>query len=238
MKTVWTNLIYEPIYNALIFIAQHITLKDVGLAVIVLTVIIRFVMMPLSRKSIISQYKMRALEPKLAAIRAKKLSKEEESRETFALYKTEKINPFSGCIYILIQLPILIALNYVFIKGIQQPEHLYTALSTDGLKHTFLGFIDITKPYFPLAILAGISQAVQAFLTPKPQVQPGAADFQSQLQKNLSMQTRYIIPILIVLIARKFSAAAALYWTVTNLFSIGQEIYFRRVLKQKPAETK
>ncbi len=110
MKFLWDNIIYEPTYNALVFIAQHVALKDVGLAVVILTIVIRLVLSPLSKKSIVSQYKMRALEPKIAAIKARGLSKEEEAKETFALYRSEKINPFSGCLYILIQLPILFAL--------------------------------------------------------------------------------------------------------------------------------
>ena len=87
MHTVWTHFIYDPIYNALVWIAQHITGQDVGLAVVLLTIGIRLVLFPLSKKSILSQYKTRALEPKLAAIKAKGLSKEEEAKETFALYK-------------------------------------------------------------------------------------------------------------------------------------------------------
>lgn len=231
MKTLWSTVIYEPIYNALVFFAQHITAKDVGLAVVLLTVVIRLIILPLSKKSIISQYKMRALEPKLSAIRAKGLSKEEESKETFALYRSEKINPFSGCLYVLIQLPILFALYYAFIRGIHQPQYLYSFLSTDGLNNTFLGLIDITKPFLIFAILAGLTQAIQAFLTPKPPSTPHDKGFQTQLTKSLSLQTRYVLPIIIIFIASKLAAAVSLYWTVANLFSIGQEIYFRKRLK-------
>jgi YidC/Oxa1 family membrane protein insertase len=229
MHTLWTNLIYNPIYNALIWTAQHVTMQDVGLAVIVVTILIRFILMPLSKKSIMSQYKTRMLEPKLAAIKAKGLSKEEEARETFALYKAEGINPFSGCLYLLIQLPILFALYFVFMKGIFQPEHLYGALSTDGLKETLLGLIDITKPYLPLAILAGITQSIQAFLMPKPaSTTTGKPGFQEQFAKSMHVQTRYVLPLIIIFVASKLVAAVALYWVVANTFSILQELYFRR----------
>ncbi|HVY36044.1 MAG TPA: YidC/Oxa1 family membrane protein insertase [Candidatus Paceibacterota bacterium] len=238
MHTLWNNFIYEPIYNSLVFIAQHVTFKDVGLAVILLTVIIRLIILPLSKKSIVSQYKMKLLEPKLAEIKAKKLSKEEESKQTFALYKQEKINPFSGCLYLLIQLPILFALYYVFIKGIYQPDHLYSALSIDGLKNTFLGLFDITKPFLALAILAGVTQAIQAFLAPKPTT-PGADEkgFQASFTKSLSLQTRYVLPLIIIFIASKLAAAVSLYWTVANLFSIAQELYFRKTVRSKLAAT-
>jgi len=229
MHTLWNNFLYEPIYNTLIFIAQHIAFKDVGLAVVIVTVLIRFILLPLSKKSIVSQYKMRMLQPKLDAIKAQNLSKEEESKAQFALYKTEGINPFSGCLYLLIQLPILFALYFSFIKGVNQPDHLYSFLSTDGLKNTFLGLVDITKPFLPFAILAGITQAIQAFLAPKPPTTTGEG-FQAQFTKSLSMQTKYILPLIIIFIASKLAAAVALYWIITNIFSISQELYFRKTL--------
>lgn len=233
MKTLWDTVIYEPIYNVLVFIAQHVTWGDVGLAVIVVTLIIRLILSPLSKKSIISQYKMKALEPKIAEIKAKGLPKEEEAQATFALYKSENMNPFSGCLYILIQLPILFALYYVFMKGIYQPEHLYSFLSTDSLHNLILGMIDITKPFLPLAILAGLTQAVQAFLTPRPPAPQNHDGFQAQFAKSLSLQTRYILPIIIIFIAKGLASAVSLYWTVANLFSIGQELYFRRTIRSK-----
>lgn len=230
MNTIWNTFLYEPIYNSLIFIAQHIALKDVGLAVVILTILIRLILLPISKKGVISQYKMRLLQPKLDAIKTRGLSKEEEAKEQFALYKTEKINPFSGCLYLLIQLPILFALYFAFIRGIDQPTHLYSFLSTDGLKHMFLGFIDITKPYLPLAVLAGITQGIQAFLMPKPPVTTDTG-FQAQFTKTLSMQTKFILPIIIIFISAKLASAVALYWVITNIFSIFQELYFRKTLK-------
>jgi YidC/Oxa1 family membrane protein insertase len=228
MITLWNTIIYQPIYNALIFIAQHITGQDVGLAVIVLTIIIRLALFPLSRKSIVGQYKMRALEPKLQAIKNQGLSKEAEAQATFALYKEEKINPFSGCLYLIIQLPILLALSLCFTHGVNQPQHLYHFLSTTNLKNTFLGVITITKPFFPLAVLAGITQAIQAFLAPTP-VPPGKSgdnNMQNQFAQSLAVQT-----ILIIVIASRLASAVALYWTVANLFSILQELYLRRTVR-------
>lgn len=230
MKTLWNTIIYQPIYNTLIFVAQFVTFKDVGFAVVLVTILVRLAIYPLSKKSIISQYKMRALEPKLKAIKAQGLTKEEETKATFELYKTEKINPFSGCLYLLIQLPILFALYFAFMGGVVQPEHLYSFLNTDGLQNMFLGFIDITKPFLPLAILAGITQAIQAFLTPQPVAAGGDNGFQGQFTKSLSLQTRYVLPLIIIFISSKLAAAVALYWVVANIFSIGQELYIRKTI--------
>lgn len=235
MKTLWETAIYDPIYNALIFSAQHLTWNDVGLAVVLLTVVIRLVLFPLSKKSVVSQYKMKALQPKLDAIKTKGLSKEEEAKETFALYKTEKINPFSGCLYLLIQLPILFALYFVFMRGVSQPDHLYGFLNTDNLSNMFLGLIDITKPYLPLAILAGLTQAMQAFLMPTPAAPASGKEggFQHQFAKSLSVQTRFVLPIIIIFIASRLAAAVPLYWAVANLFSIFQELYIKRSLNKQ-----
>lgn len=230
MQTIWNTFLYEPIYNSLVFIAQNIAFKDVGLAVVILTIVIRFILLPLSKKSIVSQYKMRLLQPKLDAIKQRGLSKEDEAKEQFALYKTEGINPFSGCLYLLIQLPILFALYFSFMKGINQPDHLYSFLSTEGLKNTFLGVIDITKPFLPFAILAGITQGIQAFIMPKP-AESGGSSFQAQFTKSLSVQTRYVLPLIIIFISAKLASAVALYWVITNIFSIVQELYFRKTLK-------
>lgn len=235
MITLWNTIIYQPIYNALIFIAQHLTGQDVGLAVIVLTIIIRLALYPLSKKSIVGQYKMRALEPQLQAIKDQGLTKEAEAQATFALYKDQKINPFSGCLYLIIQLPILFALYHTFSNGIDQPMHLYSFLNTDNLKNMFLGLIDITKPFLPLAILAGITQAIQAFLAPAPSAPSRAGDnnMQNQLAQSLSVQTKYVLPIIIIFIASRLAAAVALYWSVANLFSILQELYLRKTVRNK-----
>ena len=96
MIYLWNTIIYQPIYNALIAIAQYLTLQDVGFAVILVTIVIRLALYPVSKKSIVSQYRMRALDPKLKAIKAKGMTKEAEAQATMALYREEKVNPFSG----------------------------------------------------------------------------------------------------------------------------------------------
>jgi YidC/Oxa1 family membrane protein insertase len=176
---------------------------------------------------VISQYKMRALAPKLALIKTQGLDKQAEAKATMDLYKDEKMNPFSGCLFLLVQLPILFALYYTLRSGINQPEHLYSFLSTTGLHNMLFGILDITKPFLPFAILAGLTQAIQAFLTPVQQTTTDTS-FQGQMAKTMSMQTRYVLPLIIILIASKLAAAVALYWVVANTFSVCQELYFRK----------
>lgn len=201
-------------------------MRDVGLAVIILTIIIRLILLPLSKKMVITQYKMRAIAPKLAAIKAQGLDKQAEAKATMDLYKQENMNPFSGCLLLLIQLPILFGIYAVLQNGITQPTHLYQFLNTEGLSNMLFGVLDITKPFLPFAILAGITQAIQAFLAP---VQPTTdGGIQGQLAKSMAIQTRYVLPIIIIVIATNLAAAVALYWVVANIFSIFQELYFRK----------
>ena len=234
MRTLWNTIIYQPLLNTLIFLASVLPGKSLGLAIIALTVLVRIILLPLSKKSIKSQYALRALDPKIQAIKARKLEKQAEAQELFLLYKREKVNPFSGCLLLLIQLPILIALYQVFMNGLNAPELFYSFVNAEGINQTFFG-LNITLPSMILALLAAITQAVQAFLMPKP-VASQSSDpnsFQGQLMKSMSIQTRYVLPVLIFFIARKLSAAVSLYWIVTNLFSIGQELYFKRLYAKK-----
>ncbi len=233
MGNLWTKLIYQPLLNALLALASFMPGQSLGLAVIVLTILVRLLLFPLSKRAIRGQYAMRALEPKIQEIKAKKLEKKTESQELFLLYQREKVNPFSGCLLLLIQLPILIALYSVFVRGIHN-HGLFYSFVNGNVNPTLFGF-SIAAPSLILSILAALTQAVQAFLTPKPPTsQVGDQDsFQGQLAKSMSLQTRFVLPVLIFFIAQKLAAAVSLYWVISNLFSIGQELYFRKIFRKK-----
>lgn len=241
MQTIWTNLFYQPIYNALIFIIDNITFGDVGFAVIILTIIVKLILFPLSKKSIRSQFLMKKIEPMLKKIKEDYPNKEEQAKKTFELYKQYKVNPFSGCLVLLIQLPVIFALYYAFYKGLALgTDPLYSFVSMPTNLHTmFLGVIDIHGKSLVLAILAGVSQFVQGYLMfpkkPKadPTVPAKAKTFQEQMSDSMSMNVKYILPIFIAFIAYKISAAVALYWVTSNVFTIIQEWYVKRSLKKE-----
>ena len=93
----------------------------------------------------------------------------------------------------------------------------------------FLGILDISKKSLVLAILAGVSQYLQAHFMPKPSaVSPSAGSFGESFGKNMQMQMKYIFPFLIAWIAYSISGAVALYWITSNLFMVGQQIYVKR----------
>src|ERR1035437_6565409 len=109
LSNIWNAVLYHPLLNALAFLVSIIPGGDVGIAVIVLTLLVKVILFPLSQKSIESQAQMNLLVPELNKIKASGASKEEQARLTFELYKQHKTNPFSGCLLLLIQIPIIFA---------------------------------------------------------------------------------------------------------------------------------
>ncbi len=231
LTNLWNTLLYEPFVNALAFLVSIIPGGDVGIAVIILTLLIKAVLFPLSQKSIDSQAKMKLLEPEMRKIKESGASKEEQARMTMELYKKHNTNPFSGCLLVLIQLPIILALYYVFYKGMNfESDYLYSFINAPtNLNMNFLGLVDMGSKSLVLAILAGISQFFQAYYMPKPSpsaAKPGEApSFQDSFAKSMNMQMKYVFPFVVAFIAYSVSGAVALYWITSNVFAVGQQLY-------------
>lgn len=233
-------LLYQPILNALILLYEYLPGKDFGVAIIVLTLLIRFLLYPFSRQAIASQKAMADLQPKIKEIQEKfKKDREKQARAMMALYQKEKINPFSGCLPYLVQIPILIALYRVFWRGLEKSQavFLYSFVPNpfDGFEPTFLGLINLGKASAFLAVIAAILQFWQTkMLSPqnskkkekKEAKKSNKPDFGAMFQK----QMLYFFPFFTFLILLKFPSAIALYWITTSLFSIGQQYMF---LKEK-----
>jgi len=230
---IWNAILYQPLLNALAFLVSIIPGGDVGVAVIILTILVKIILFPLSQKSIESQAEMNILTPEINKIKESGASKEEQAKQTFELYKKHNTNPFSGCLLVLIQIPVIFALYYVFLKGINfQSGLLYSFVKVPvHINMIFLGFLNITKKSLFLAILAGISQYLQAHFMPKPPtpaLSGASASFADSFSKSMSMQMKYIFPFIIAFIAYNISGAVALYWITSNLFMVGQQIYVQR----------
>jgi YidC/Oxa1 family membrane protein insertase len=225
---IWDVALYKPLVNILAFLVSVVPWGDVGIAVILLTILVKTVLFPLSQKSIESQAKMNLLSPELKKIKESKASKEEQAKQTFELYKKYKTNPFSGCLLVLIQIPIIFALYYVFFKGINfDASSLYSFVpAPENVNMNFLGIIDIgAKNLLVLAILTGLSQFFQAYLMPKPPKTDGKGGFQDSFAKSMNMQMKYVFPFIVAFISYSLSGAVALYWITSNLFAIGQQLY-------------
>jgi len=236
----FNTILYQPLFNALIFLYQFLPGKDFGVAVIVLTIIIRIILYPLMLKSIKSQKMLSELQPKIQEIQQKyKNDKEQQTKEMMALYKKEKLNPFSGCLPLLIQLPILIALYRVLLNVLKPGSLsvLYPFIENPGtINSLFFGVLNLAKASPILAGLAGLSQFLYSKLmmkysppTPQPSQQKGAMD----IQKMIGKQTTYIFPFMIVIFGLSVPAGLTLYWIAFSLLSMGRDYYLFKKLYGK-----
>ena len=223
----WHIILYRPLVNILAFFVSVIPGGDLGIAVIILTILVKMILFPLSQRSIENQAKMKLLEPEINKIKKSGANKEDQAKQTMELYKRNKTNPFSGCLLVLIQIPIIFALYYVF-RGIKFDDGiLYSFIHVPvNINMNFLGILDIGKKSLILAILAGISQFFQAYYMPKAHVSDEkSGSFQDSFAKSMNMQMKYVFPVLVTFIAYTISGAIALYWITSNIFTIGQQIY-------------
>ena len=227
ISSIWNAILYKPLVNALALLVAIIPGGDIGVAIIVLTLLVKIILYPLSQRAIENQARMNLLTPELNKIKAGGASKEEQAKQTFEIYKKYKTNPFSGCLLVLIQIPIIFALYYVFLKGITfDGEILYSFIHTPAnISTNFLGILDIGGKSLLLAILAGLSQYFQAYFMPTPTPSSSAGSFQESFGKSMNMQMKYIFPFIVAFIAYSVSGAIALYWITSNIFAIGQQIY-------------
>lgn len=236
IQSLFNTVIYEPIYNALVFFVNVIPGGDVGFAVIVLTLIIKFILFPLSLVAVRTQVVMREIDPELKRLRKELKDKPEElAKKTLALFKEKKINPFASIFLILIQLPVIIGLYFVFLSGGNgagfDPAFLYSFISLpSNVSFSFLGIIDLTGRSISLAVLVAISQfIVGKMMMPLTPQNDDEKSFQNDLAKSMHIQMRYVFPIVMGGIAYAISATVALYFLVSNAFAFGQELYVKRM---------
>lgn len=246
MKELFNTLLFEPLYNALVLLIDIIPGADVGFAVIALTIIVKLILFPLSKKAVYAQIKMREIQKPLDDLKNKyKDNREEMGKAMLDFYRENKINPFSGILLIFIQIPVILALYWVFLKG-GLPEInqsiLYSFIPTpEKVDMEFLGFFNIAESKgVILALLAAISQHFQArFSFPKqPEIKKGEKpSFKEDLMRGMGIQIKWILPIVIFFISYGLVSAISLYWFISNIFAIGQELYIREKIR-KPAEKK
>ncbi len=228
MSTLFTEVLYRPFFNAVIFLYNILPGHDFGLAIIVLTVAIRIMLSPLTVKTIKSQKALSSVNSQVKEIKEKfKHDKAAQSAEIMKLYKDNNINPLAGCLPLIIQLPILIGLYRAFIAGFK-PESLsmlYSFVSNPGhIEKISLGFIDITAKNHILAILSGISQFFQ-LKTNSANASVGDPNDQAQA---LNKQMLYFFPVMIIIIGWNLPAGLVIYWLTTTAFSILEQMYIKR----------
>ncbi|MBI2020983.1 membrane protein insertase YidC [Candidatus Giovannonibacteria bacterium] len=228
ISLIYTQVFYRPILNGLLVLTTFLPGHDLGLAVILLTVLIKILTFPMTHKMLRTQKIMKEIEPQIKKINEEKKDKNEQARALMELYKIHGINPFSGFFMLIIQLPILFAMYRVFINGIPfKAQEVYYFLSIpENINLVFLGFISLTEASIGLAAIAAISQFLQIRLAT---VQP-AGDVKKKADMAVMMQKQmmYVFPVMIFFLGFKLPAAVSLYWTSMNIFAIIHEAMVRR----------
>lgn len=231
----FTTLLVQPLFN--ILFSFYAVVHDFGIAIIMLTILVRIFLWPLVTKQLKSQKKLQALQPKI--VEARKQANGDRHKETqliMEVYKEHGTSPFASITPMLVQLPIFFAL-YIALRDAIHPNDI-VRLAYEPVKNfeavkdiissgeqfhpTLLGLVDLTKPSWVIALLAGLAQFYQSRqLMPK-----NTADLDAATRATLSLT--YIFPIFTVFIGLSFSAALALYWTTTSVAAIFQQWYVLR----------
>jgi YidC/Oxa1 family membrane protein insertase len=236
---IWHTFFFDPVYNGLVFFVDVLPKGDVGLAIIALVIVVKTLLLPLSIKAVKTQRIMRELSPKLAALKeTHKDNREAQAKAMMELYREAGLNPFAGIAVMFIQIPILIALYFAVYSGggIALPAIntvlLYGFIPVPEIVNmNFLGLIDITSTSLLLALLAGFTQYLQVkyAMPPLPEIEPGKTpDFKDDLARMMQVQMKYVLPPLIFVVGYTTSAAIALYFVVSNIVAVVQEIYVRK----------
>jgi YidC/Oxa1 family membrane protein insertase len=232
MAYIFNEFLYRPLLN-LLFLIYDNTIADLGVAVIVLTIVIRLVLLPLFYKSAKDQTIIQKITPRIKELqKIHKDNKEKQVAEIMKVYKEHKVNPLSGFLLLLIQLPILIALYRVFLKGFSSEvlSGLYSFVAIPSSVHTmFLGLVDLMSKNVWLVVAAGIFQYLQSklLMSVSKKSNPTAgkeADIAQKMAKNMMVMG----PVLTIIILYPLPSVVALYWLTTSAFSVIQQIVINK----------
>lgn len=236
----WHAIFIKPIFNLLIIIYNLVPYKDMGLAVVLLTILIKLALSPFQHKTSVNQAKMGILAPKLKEIKEKhKKDLAKQAQEMNKLYKEHKVSPFSGFLFMIVQLIIIIALYKVFYSDFSQvkaTKDLYSFVANPGkINLIFLGILNITKKSLTLALITAIFQYFQSKISLRTQVIPskaGGEEKMANFSRSFQKQLVYIGPIFTFIIVYTLPSIIGLYWITMTIFSIFQQLYLERSLKK------
>lgn len=217
MITFFKLIIYTPLLYALTWLYGTAAFHDLGVAIVLLTLGIRGLLYPLFYKSFINQTLMQRLQPHIEKIQLDhKNNKEQQAQALMKLYKDHNVNPFAGILLLLVQLPILISLFYVF----RFPPAELSPLS--------LGLIDLAKPSIIIAVLAAITQFFQGRAS-----LPKNTGGQKSSATQMARQMVYMTPGITLLVLWQLPSAVGLYWLISSIFSWVQQLYINRQIEKK-----
>ncbi len=210
----WLTILAKPIFWLLEKI--HGILGNWGWAIIALTVLIKLVFFPLSAASYKSMGKMKDLQPRMTAMRERlKGDPQKMNQEMMALYRTEKVNPLGGCLPIVIQIPVFIALYWVLLSSVEMRGAPWLGWIHD---------LSLPDPFYILPVLMAVSMFVQTKLNPTPP---------DPVQAKVMM----IMPLVFSFMFFFFPAGLVMYWVTNNVLSIAQQWQINRMLGKNKAKT-
>lgn len=237
MGDIFHVIIYQPLYNLLVLIYNYVPGADFGVAIIIITLILRFILIPIYQKQIESQKKLQELQPKIKEVQKRnKDNKEKQAKELMELYKEHKTNPFSGCMPLIVQLIFLIAIYRILINissgGLTINEsELYSFVSNPGkINHMFISLVDLTKPSVIIAALAAIAQFFQTkmLMAKLPVKEKTDGDDQPDFAQIMNKQMLFLGPGLTLFIGITFPAGLSLYWLASTVFMLAQQIHMQK----------
>ncbi|MCX6780025.1 MAG: YidC/Oxa1 family membrane protein insertase [Candidatus Magasanikbacteria bacterium] len=243
ISSIFHAILYRPLFNLFVELYNILPGHDVGLVILVITVLLRLVVYPLTSSSIKAQRSMQSLQPKLEALKKEyKDDQQKMAQATMELYKNNKINPLSSCLPLLIQLPILLALYWVMRDALTSTNlvaQLYSFISSPGAINPYtFGHFNLLNPNIILAILAGGAQFLQARTMSRqmPPKNAGEGSKDEGMAAMMNKQMLYMMPVMTVLIGLRLPSGLTLYWFWSTILMAAQQYYL--TYKDKKAQVK
>ena len=242
MGALFQTILVQPILNLLIWLYNVLPGNDIGLAIILLTIIVKLILWPLTLQQIKQQKALQELQPKIDEIRKRlKDDKDAQAKELLELYKKDKVNPAASCLPLLVQLPIFIGLYQALRDGLASKglNLLYPFVANPGtINQLFLGVVDLSKPNYVLEILAGVVQYFQtsrmmkkpnALSAPPKEVEGSAGAEDESMATMMNKQMVYMMPLVTIFIGISLPGGLSLYWFVMSLLTfLQQELMMRK----------
>ncbi len=230
----------RPIYNLVVYIINYIPSYDVGIAIILVTILIKIILFKPNLNSQKSSYLMREAQLDIEKIKEKyKNNNTKIAEETMKIYKERNIKPFASILLLIIQIPIFFALYYVFRDGFTlKPDLLYNFINfPETTKKLAFGLLDLSEKNIWVGVITGLTMLIlslrqsQVFKDLNKNSKNQKDDsFKSFFTRSLQMQMTYFLPILIGVSASFLPAGLGVYWTINNILSIFQDIYIKKEL--------
>lgn len=245
---IFRTFVSKPLLNALIFIASVLPGHNLGFAIILLTLVVKLILFVPTQHALEGQKKMQEVQPKIEALRKKyKDDPKRLNEETLKLWKTEKINPLQSCLPMLLQFPVLIGLFFVVRDGsyLEISRHLIYSVYSDlswQWGTNFFGFNLLEPSVYVMPPLLMIMQFLQMKLSfaiakkkkdakeddGKKDKEKKKDDAMASAQETQQKVMMYGLPLMIGFFAIQFPMAVSLYWAVSTLFAIGQQLVVNR----------